>query len=54
MKVIKNKKKNSFLKKLFIKFSRKLGYEIIDQSDLYIPTLDKYANENFQVPKNIR
>ena len=46
MKVIKNKKKNSFLKKLFIKFSRKLGYEIIDQSDLYIPTLDKYANEN--------
>ena len=46
MKVIKNKKKNSFLKKLFIKFSRKLGYEIIYQSDLYIPTLDKYANEN--------
>ena len=37
--------KNS-LKKLFIKFSRKLGYEIIDQNNFVSPTLNKQLNED--------
>jgi hypothetical protein len=42
-----NKKKNkSFLKNLFIKLCRKMGYEIIDQSDFFIPTIEQYANKN--------
>ena len=39
MRANENKKNKSFLKKLFIKFCRKLGFEIIDQNNLYIPTL---------------
>ena len=46
MRVNENKKNKGFLKKLFIKLCRKLGFEIIDQNNLYIPTLEKYANEN--------
>ena len=37
--------KNS-LKKLFIKLSRKLGYEIIDQNNFVSPTLNKELNED--------
>ena len=37
--------KNS-LKKLFIKLSRKLGYEIIDQNNFVSPTLKKELNED--------
>ena len=37
--------KNS-LKKLFIKLSRKLGYEIIDQNNFVSPTLNKQLNED--------
>ena len=37
--------KNS-LKKLFIKLSRKLGYEIIDQNNFVSPTLNKDLNED--------
>ena len=45
-----NKKKNkSFLKNLFIKLCRKMGYEIIDQSDLFIPTIEQYANKNTSI-----
>jgi hypothetical protein len=33
MKNIKNSNKPSFFKKIFIKISRKLGYEIIDQNN---------------------
>ena len=44
---IKNKtNKSSFLKKLFIKLCRLFGFEIIDQSNFYLPTSDKYGNEN--------
>ena len=46
---MKNKnvsKKKSFLHKFFIKLIRKLGYEVIDQSILYIPSLNLEANEN--------
>ena len=48
MKKIKIKKKN-FLKKVFIKICRILGYEIIDQNNFEIPTLNKKASENISV-----
>ena len=44
-KKILNKKKN-FLNNLLIKLIRKLGYEIIDQSNLYIPTKELEAKAN--------
>ena len=37
-------KKNIF-KKIFIKFSKLLGFEIIDQSEFNSPTLNKKLNE---------
>ena len=46
MKKIENVKKTNFLKKIFIKFCRIIGFEIIDQSNLYLPTLGRHANEN--------
>ena len=46
MKKIENIKKPNFLKKLFIKLCRFIGFEIIDQSNLYLPTSDKLANKN--------
>ena len=46
MKKIENIKKPNFLKKLFIKLCRIIGFEIIDQSNLYLPTSDKLANKN--------
>ena len=46
MKKIENIKKPNFLKKLFVKLCRIIGFEIIDQSNLYLPTLGKQANEN--------
>ena len=38
--------KHSFIKKIFVKLIRKLGYEIIDQSNLTIPDKNLYAAEN--------
>ena len=46
MKTIKNINKPSFLKKLFVKLCRVIGFEIIDQSNLYLPTLNKLASQN--------
>ena len=46
MKNIKNTKKTSFIKKIFVKLCRKLGYEIIDQNRFEIPTLNKKINDN--------
>ena len=37
--------KKSIIKKLFIKLSKILGYEIIDQNDFSSPTLQKELNE---------
>ena len=48
MKKIKSNKE-SFLKKIFIKMSRLLGYEIINQNSVFIPTSNKYLNENLSV-----
>ena len=38
--------KKSILKKIFIKLSRKVGYEIIDQNNFVSPTLNKELNKN--------
>ena len=39
-------KKKSFIKKFFIKICRLLGYEIIDQGNFFVPTQNKFINEN--------
>ena len=41
--------KKSIIKKLFIKLSKVLGYEIIDQSDFSSPTLQKQLNEDLSI-----
>ena len=41
--------KKSIIKKLFIKVSKFLGYEIIDQSDFSSPTLEKTLNEDLSI-----
>ena len=38
--------KKNIIKNIFIKFSRKMGYEIIDQNNFVSPTLDKELNKN--------
>ena len=42
--IIPNKK--SILSKIFVKLCRLFGFEIIDQSNFYAPTLEKEINEN--------
>ena len=37
--------KKSIFKKLFIRISKLVGYEIIDQNEFYSPTLKKNLNE---------
>ena len=49
MKNIKNSNKSSFLKKIFIKICRKLGYEIIDQNKFEIITSNKKMNEDLSL-----
>ncbi len=46
MKDIKNSKKTSFFKKLFIKICRKLGFEIIDQNSFEVVTSNKVLTED--------
>ena len=41
--------KKSIIKKLFIKLSKVLSYEIIDQSDFSSPTLQKELNEDLSI-----
>ena len=49
MKKIKNTQKTNFLKKIFIKLCRLLGFEIIDQSNFNSPTLNKYLNDTLSI-----
>jgi len=49
MKKIKTRKKNNFVKKIFVKVCRILGYELIDQNNFEIPTLEKNAIENISI-----
>ena len=46
MKKINDTKKPSFLKKLFIKLCRLIGFEIIDQSSLNLPVSNRLATDN--------
>ena len=41
--------KSNFLKKIFIKISRILGYEIIDQSNFSVPTQNKNLDKNLSL-----
>jgi len=45
MKIQKKAYKTSLFKKVFIKFCRMLNYEIIDQSNFYLPVTNKEINE---------
>ena len=38
--------KKSIIKKIFIRLSKILGYEIIDQNEFYSPTLEKNLNQD--------
>ena len=49
MKNIKNSNKSGFLKKVFIKICRKLGYEIIDQNKFEVLTSNKKLNEELSI-----
>ena len=48
MKKVQNKKA-SILKKIFIKFSRLLGYELLDQNTFESPTLNKNLEESLSI-----
>ena len=49
MKKIENSQKSNFLKKLFIKLCRLIGFEIINQSTFSSPTLNKDLSETLSV-----
>ena len=49
MKNIHISKKTGFFKKIFIKLSRKLGYEIIDQNNFKIVTSNKKINDDLSI-----
>ena len=54
MKKIYNTKKSSFIKKLFVKLCRIIGFEIIDQSNLSLPVSNRSTNDNLSdLGKNI-
>ena len=41
--------KKSIIKKIFIRLSKILGYEIIDQNEFHSPTLEKNLNEDLSI-----
>ena len=41
--------KKNFFKKVFIKICRIFGYEIIDQSNFYVPTQEKTLDKNLNI-----
>ena len=53
MKEIKSNK-NSSLKKIFIKLCRIFGFEIIDQSNFYVPTSNKSLDQSISIPEKDR
>ena len=52
MKEKKHKIKKNIIKNLFIKVCRILGYEIIDQNNFFVPTQNKFLNENLSSQGN--
>ena len=49
MKEINSTVKRNFFKKIFIKICRIFGYEIIDQSNFYVPTQKKTLSQNLNI-----
>ena len=49
MKKIQNNIKNNFIKKLFVKLCRIIGYEIIDQNNFSFPVSNKNSNDDLSV-----
>ena len=49
MKKINNKFRKNFLKKIFIKFCRIFGFEIIDQGNFSLATQNKFLNDNLSI-----
>ncbi len=49
MKILEKNSNKNFLKKIFIKICRIFGYEIIDQSNFYVPTQEKNLDENLSI-----
>jgi hypothetical protein len=49
MKAQNNSRKTRFLKKIFIKLCRLIGYEIIDQGNFFTPTQNKSLNQNLSI-----
>ena len=49
MKKQKTSVKTNFFKKIFVKICRIFGYEIIDQSNFYVPTQEKALDENLNI-----
>ena len=49
MKKINQINNKSIFKKIFIRICRFLGYEIIDQSNFYVPTMEKSLGENLHI-----
>ena len=40
---------NNFIKKILIKVLRKLGFELIDQNNLTVPTSEKSLDDNLNI-----
>ena len=49
MRNIKNNKQKGFLKKIFVKLCRLIGYEIIDQNNFFFPVSNKDSEENLSI-----
>ena len=49
MKEQKHSLKTNYFKKIFIKICRIFGYEIIDQSNFFVPTQSKNMNDNLNI-----
>ena len=49
MKNIRSSNNSGFLKKIFIKLCRKLGFEIIDQNTFKVVTVDKKVSDNLSL-----
>jgi len=46
---VQNTRKANFFKKIFVKICRVFGYEIIDQSNFFVPTQNKPLDENLSI-----
>ena len=50
MKKQKNLPKINIFRKTFVKICRIFGYEIIDQSNFFVPTQEKFLDDNLSIP----